>query len=120
DARHNNFHYLNHRVLELDNRRFLGTPLWFQHTLGAPKYAMNDFTQIYQFESWVYDENAKAKAFLHAEMRNDDIVMMHYLPTPQSIHPKYTGSKLNVFFVDDIESLIIEREPRLIQHGHTH
>lgn len=44
------------------------------------KLAMNDFAMIQGLEDWVYDENARARAFFDAEVREGDIVVSHHLP----------------------------------------
>ena len=43
-------------------------------------FAMNDFAMIQGLEDWVYDENARARAFFDAEVREGDIVVSHHLP----------------------------------------
>lgn len=117
---HSNLHVLDSEVVTIDGVRFVGAPLWFEKTPGAPTWAMNDFGQIENFSSWVYAENARARDFLESEVRDGDVVVTHHLPAEQSIHAKYKGSRLNAFFLCDMEPLIRRCRPALWVHGHTH
>lgn len=117
---HPNLHWLDHRMVEIDGKRFLGTPLWFARDPIAPKWAMNDFTAIRSFESWIYEENRKAVAFLHETMQPGDIVVTHHLPAPECIAPRFRKSALNPFFLCNQSMLIRAREPAIWIHGHTH
>jgi Icc-related predicted phosphoesterase len=110
---------LDGHAISIDGQRFLGTPLWFAES-DAPKWALNDFTQIAGFESWVYKENQLARAFLNREVRSGDVVVTHHLPHPDSVHPKYARSALNPFFLCDVSDVIREEQPALWVHGHTH
>ncbi len=113
------FHVLDKEIVTLNGVRILGCPLWFPKS-RANRDAMNDFRQIRDFESWVYEENARCVEFLTREMRPGDVVVTHYLPSWKSVAPEHEGSPLNAFFVCDVERLIAERQPALWVHGHTH
>lgn len=66
ELEHSNFHWLENKVFEWQGKTFAGTTLWFpEDPLNALyKSMLNDFVHIKNFESWVYDTNRKAKAFL--------------------------------------------------------
>ncbi len=102
--------------------RFLGAPLWFRRPpdVARLRQHMHDFAAISDFESWVYEENARALRFLATELRRGDVVVTHHLPTFASVAPRWRGSPLNAFFVCDVEQLLRERAPALWIHGHTH
>lgn len=119
---HANLRWLDCSVAEIAGRRFLGAPLWFPEAREAAAFKrhMTDFTVIESFESWVYDDNARAVAFLEAEVRSGDIVVTHHLPSPQSVSARFVGHPLTPFFVCDLEPLIRERTPAYWLHGHTH
>jgi Icc-related predicted phosphoesterase len=119
---HANLVWLDNTSVELMGRRFVGTPLWFAGAPFGPKLkrAMSDFTEIRNFETWVYAENERAVAMLHAELGRDDVVVTHHLPSQRSVSRRFVGHPLNPFFVCDLEALIAERQPRLWVHGHTH
>lgn len=115
-------HVLDNSTCEIEGRRFVGTTLWFRKSLGGLKYErmLNDFSQIGNAHQRIYEENDKAEAFLRETVTDNDIVLTHHMPAPESIHPKYEGSPLNRFFMTDMSSLIEQRQPKLWVHGHTH
>ena len=122
-ARNPNLRWLDGDILNIDEMRVLGAPLWFRRPTAdrdSLKLAMNDFGQIRDFERWVYAENERALAFFARELRRGDVVVTHYLPAEASVAPRWKGDALNAFFVCDVEPLIREREPALWIHGHTH
>jgi Icc-related predicted phosphoesterase len=122
EAQHSNLTWLNNRVVVIDGVRFLGTTLWFPQTPVGDLQTnyWSDFKAIPNFKNWVYEENAKARAFLKRECMAGDVVITHYLPSYMSVHPAFAGAATNSFFVSDEEALIIERKPGLWLHGHTH
>ena len=115
-----NLIWLEKGIAELGGHRILGAPLWFKRDDKAPKYEMNDFNLIEDFEEWVYDENRQAVRFFHRELAPGDIVVTHHLPSKRSIAPQYKDDPLNAYFYCDMEKLIIERRPAVWIHGHTH
>ena len=102
--------------------RVLGGTLWFSHTPGNERYYewFTDFVLIDEFVPWVYGQSATFRAFLKANLRPGDVVVSHHLPSWRSVHPRYTDSPLNRFFLCDVEPLIKARQPALWVHGHTH
>lgn len=121
-AIHSNLHVLDHHALELDGQRFLGTPLWFPDQPENERYSvmLNDFQLIEDFAPQVYLEAARAAQFLQRELRADDVVLTHHLPSEQSVHQQYKGSLLTRFFVHPLDELVLQRQPALWIHGHTH
>jgi Icc-related predicted phosphoesterase len=122
ESRVPNLHYLDNTTCEIDDIRFVGTTLWFRAIPGISKlhHAMNDFSWISAADPEIYDENRRALDFLSAEVREDDVVVTHHLPSNTSVHPRYSGSSLNVFFLCDVQDIIEARKPALWVHGHTH
>lgn len=115
-----NLHHLDKSMVEIDGVRFLGAPLWFGRT-DKPKSGMNDFRAIKGgFTHWVYKESDEAVEFFDCEMREGDVVVTHHLPSYKSVAKEYAGSSLNVFFVRDIEAILLKHKPALVIHGHTH
>lgn len=47
-------------------------------------------------------------------------MVTHHLPSHRSTAARFVRSPLNRFFVCDVEPLIVDRQPRLWVHGHTH
>jgi Icc-related predicted phosphoesterase len=117
-----NLTWLDASSTEIRGHRFLGGPLWFRpgEFSATLRRSIADFSEIPELESWVYTENARMLRFLHDELRAGDIVVTHHLPTQSSVAPRFVGSPINVFFVCDVEGLIVERRPSLWMHGHTH
>ena len=117
-----NLHVIERGARIIQGVRFVGTTLWFRDDPLAAQHrsAMNDFTQIRNFVPWVFEENEKSIRFLRETVRPGDVVVTHYLPSQKSVHPKYQGSPLNPFFVCDVEDVILERQPVIWVHGHTH
>jgi Icc-related predicted phosphoesterase len=114
-----NLYWLDNSTAEISGVRFLGTPLWFKNAPTAPKYALNDFYKIREYETWVYEENKKAVEFL-ATSKPGDVVVTHHLPSRKSVPPEYKNSSLNAFFVCDVENVIMDCQPALWCHGHSH
>jgi Icc-related predicted phosphoesterase len=81
---------------------------------------LNDFDLIEDFKSAVYGENAAAVDFLRRELRFGDIVVTHHLPAAKSVHPRFVNSPLTPFFLCDLTDLILDRQPAVWVHGHTH
>jgi predicted phosphodiesterase len=44
----------------------------------------------------------------------------HHLPTPASIPSHFKTDRLNCYYLGDISKLIMEYQPRLVVHGHSH
>jgi Icc-related predicted phosphoesterase len=121
-AENPNLVWLDSSGAQLHGFNFLGAPLWFPRSTVDErlKNAMNDFSAIKDFESWVYEENARAVVFFEQQLRPGDIVVTHHLPSQRCVAPQFAGHSLNPFFVCDLTGLIIERRPRLWLHGHSH
>ena len=117
-----NLNWLNKTGAKVEGTWFWGAPLWFPHTVTDPsvKQLLNDFSEIENFESWVYRENQAATEFLHDHVGPGDVVVTHHQPSHLCVSPQYRGSALNPFFVSDMTPFIRERQPKLWLHGHTH
>lgn len=114
-----NVHWLERSSVEIDGVRFVGATLWFDD-LGGRKNYISDFRMIKNFEPWVYEEFRVSRDFLKSEVRAEDVVVTHYLPSYKSVAPQFKGSSLNCFFVSNVEDIISAQQPRLWLHGHTH
>jgi Icc-related predicted phosphoesterase len=113
---------LNNKIATVAGHRIIGTTLWFPDRPDNPKYEniLNDFRLIRDFKKEVYAANAKAHQFLESEMRKGDIVITHHLPSLESVSARFKVGPLNRFFVSPLDELILERQPALWVHGHTH
>lgn len=117
-----NFFLMHDRLLVVDGVSFVGSTLWFPKEDDYKHYAMmlNDFRMIDDFTPEVFKVNRTAVEFLKWHVHKDSVVVTHHMPTYKSVGKQYEGDKLNMFFVCDLEPLILEREPKLWVHGHTH
>lgn len=121
-SRNANLVWLEKGVYSDGGVRILGCPLWFPSTELSRRMAgvWSDFHYIRGFSNWVYDQHMACVSFLRREMGPGDVVVTHYLPSWRSVHPRYAATDTNCFYVSDVESLIVERQPSLWIHGHTH
>lgn len=118
-SKYKNVTWLHNKVIEIEGTRFLGTPLWFRKPAKFSRFKTNDFHNIKDFEEWVYNENKDCVDFLVDELKEGDVVISHYLPSFMSVHYQFKYEN-NDFFVCNVEPLILERNPKLWVHGHTH
>ena len=115
-------HILDNGVVEIHGRRFVGSTLWFPDDPLSPYYCsrLNDFHRIEDFAETVYEENRRSVEFLQKHVMKGDIVITHHLPSGFSVADRFRSSPLNRFFVCEMDALIVDREPRLWIHGHSH
>lgn len=110
--------FLNRTITEIQGQRFLGCTLWY------PVYTL--FKEDWPDHQWIPDwqsiqeEGKKDVQFLIDNLQEGDIVITHMLPSTEVINSKYSASHFNRFFVNDITSLIKERNPKLWISGHSH
>jgi len=104
----------------IDGVKFVGGTLWFKEAPMAPKWSLSDFSEIENFESWVYDLNRETTRKIEDEIDGNCVVVTHHLPSFKSVHEAYKRSQLNPFFVCDLEPMIKHFKPKLWIHGHTH
>ena len=117
-----NLHFLDNRAVTIQGLRFLGTTLWFPDSPQNDTYSvmLNDFQLIEDFHERVYEEAARAREFLQAQLQRGDVVLTHHLPSHRSVDALYEDSPLTRFFVYPQDDLMESRLPALWAHGHTH
>ena len=124
DEKFETLHVLNDGVVEIEGQRFVGSTMWFRDSeqVMRNRHCLNDFNYIFNFRNEFADRNSKAMRFLHDNVRKDDIVITHHVPTEEfgCINEYYKGNRLNCFFVCDMLDLIVEVEPKAWIYGHTH
>lgn len=116
-------HILNPGVIEIDDVRFVGAPLWFPETPDEAKYRflLNDFNQIINFVPWVHETHAAHLTFLKTNVKPGDVVVTHSMPHSGSVASEYVGSVLNRFFLaEDAEPIVEHAGAEVWIHGHTH
>lgn len=119
-----NFHWLDNEVFEYNGFRFLGSTLWFRDAHPTLCADWSDFDRIKDLSEWISKQNDKSIDFLMSELRSKqpskDIVISHHLPSEKSIDEKFANDPTNCFYLCDVEDLIVDRQPILWVHGHSH
>ncbi|HEY0824525.1 MAG TPA: metallophosphoesterase [Ramlibacter sp.] len=136
-------HGLDDAELRLGGVRFLGSTLWTDFLLfgegperAAAVEAANRFMR--DFQRIRIDDSGDAlltpdhcatlfrghagwlRARLDEAFDGPTVVITHHAPSPRSIHPRFTGSPVNLCFVSDAEHLLDGNRVQLWLHGHTH
>ena len=121
DAIPNNVHILNNSNVVIDGQRYIGSTLWFPFDPLNQIYERNmpDFN-IPGFRSWIYNVANESAAYLKNNMQENDIVVTHHLPSYRCVDKQFVGSQLNRFFVHPMENEILDCNPKMWIHGHTH
>ncbi len=117
-----NVHWLDRNVVEVDGQRFVGTTLWFRDTPTARRWTKNmpDFSEIRDFNEWIWSEFERDRSFLEEIIEPGDVVITHHLPTRTSIADRWINDALNCYFVGNVEDLVKDKGARWWIHGHTH
>jgi len=117
-----NVHLLDNEMKCIRGLWFIGTTMWFPRIEGyqAVRSALNDFKMITGFEDTVFKRNRAALRFLRWHLNKHAVVVTHHMPTHKSLAERFVGNPANMFFVCDIEKLLVQRRPKLWIHGHTH
>lgn len=141
-ARGTNVSFLSRDVAVISGVRFIGATLWTDYALyrtTKPSMVLagqnlNDHRLIRYRETSGHNArfmpwHARAEhladlkfisVMLAEPFAGPTIVVTHHLPSAKSIAPKFAGSALNPAFASDLDHLILEHQPALWIHGHTH
>lgn len=123
-ALYSNLHWLENSSVTINGQRFLGCTLWF---IDQPDglnhhYCRSMGDQLIQgFYSWVYEANKASMRYLQDNVREGDIVVTHYIPTQEGVHPRWRPSSktLGRFFLCQMPYSVLEI-PSYWFFGHTH
>lgn len=138
-----NVHVLEKEAIVLDGIRFLGCTLWSDfrigdsiseqlHAMQQAATMIRDFSRIRMDDrsGELFSPLASRQLFDAAVAWLDrlfgdafdgrSVVVTHHAPSVQSIHERFVGSPLNTAFVSRLEHKVLEWQPRLWIHGHTH
>ena len=99
--------------------------LWGDDTFRGQAFVRNG---ISDFQYWSLDDHIEQHKVQTSDMLhfkgNIDIMVTHWPPTTEAIHPRYTRDassiRLNPYFVNDKEDLVREIGAKLWISGHTH
>jgi Icc-related predicted phosphoesterase len=139
DVKKTNVHVLENDSVEIGGYRFFGCTLWSDmELLGDPHASsiaaddtMNDYrlirhsktyrrlspkdTRMYHFQSV-----RKLTEFLKAGEPKRSIVVTHHAPSIRSIADRYRTDPVSAAFASNMDDFILEHQPGLWIHGHTH
>lgn len=115
-----NFTFLNKSSIVLDGKKISGCTLWFKDSNSSRMYehCLNDFYKIKDVHPFVYNECEESMKFLKENL-DSDIIITHHMPSGRSTPEQFKGSKINCYFVCDMEDDIADFKGKWI-HGHTH
>jgi Icc-related predicted phosphoesterase len=130
-------------VVRIDDVSFICGTLWTDYDKGNPlaryevQRQLNDYRMIrtgtpglpykrrittddivskhFETKSFIFDAITKEKA-----SGQKTVVVTHHGPTTLSIHPMYANDILNWAYVSDLSNEILDTQPTLWVHGHTH
>lgn len=134
----NNVHVLENNSVSIDGYTFIGATLWTDFRLDNNAFAMIDASSVmndYRYiriapnyskitAKQILDIHNVSKSYITAQLESQDVnktvVITHHLPSPLSIHPSYDGDKANCYYASDLTELILNYQPKLWLHGHSH
>ena len=129
-------YYLIGEAVEIDGMRFWGGP-WYSDLWGATAHeragawyhrdvgsGILDFWAGWNSGEWTVARHIEAHHAQTVLLRRHagavDVVVTHWPPTTEAIHPKFDGDALNPYFINDKEDLVRETGAALWISGHTH
>lgn len=117
-----NLHWLQDSTVTIEGQRFLGATLWFTEDPHSVLYErqFSDFLKIRGLRNWVYESNNRSIDWFKETIKPTDVVVTHHIPVKQGTLPKWRGSSLNRFFVNDLGQMVEDLQPKLWCYGHTH
>src|SRR5664279_4463289 len=128
--------FLDNDTFEFEGVRFLGCTLWTDFRLAgftqaqamsAVEEALNDYQLIRTQQGLLRAQDTLAdheqsRLWLEKELakpfQGKTVVVTHHGPHPLSIHPRYSGNRVNAGFVSDLAPLVQQANCWL--HGHVH
>lgn len=128
-----NVYFLEDSFVEFDDVRIIGSTLWTDfdnqnvESIAYARRGMNDFYAIKNITiNAVIERHLKSKDYIFNTVKSGKdlgkrvVVMSHHLPSFKSVHEKYKKSKLNGAFTSNLDECIINSNPDIWTHGHTH
>lgn len=120
ERRFPNFVWLYNQVKEVSGVKFIGGTMWhtyepYMHVLQG---RMNDSEKIQNWLFWSGQQNACFRKLLKKELDSNSIVVSHHVPTTLSL--RKPACVTDCFYLSDQSKLILDRNPKLWIHGHTH
>ena len=127
-----NIFLVNNKSTVIEDTRFIFSTLWTyvdEDTALFFRKNMGDYNVIKDGKGILHPEktndiHAESVEFILQELQKDEekkIVITHHLPSRKSVNPRYhNAGPMNYFFYTTLDPLIVEHEPLMWIHGHTH
>ncbi len=124
-------HLLNNDTCIIDDIMFIGSTGWWTEPEDLIKNGsifrrLNDFNLIKD----IFDNDfgitwgKECKSFFEQSLKNNKgkkmVCISHHGPTSLSIPSKYQTELMNVFYSNNWNDMILDYQPNLWVHGHTH
>lgn len=109
-----------------NGQRFIGDTMWFPDTPGVHIYKrmINDGYQIKNLLPWAFEQSNAFMAFIKEEIREDDIVITHHIPSDIDTAICWKGSPTQSYFLNvDCHRYLLNPNnvrPKAWIYGHTH
>jgi len=109
-------------TFEFAGTRFLGDTMWVPKTPDLIMSAglINDARLIPRLLGQIEERHHNFIGWLSGELRPEDIVVTHHLPSERSTPTAYRDSAAQPWFVAAGVEALYDRGPRAWIHGHTH
>lgn len=137
---HTTAHVLDNSSVVIDDVIFVGTTMWTDYNKGdeitmyQAQRCMNDYNLIKINHDDVtlrlsphdvLKKYAQNKDFLINALSNvqtdlKKVVITHHLPSEKSVNEMFAGDANNYSYFSNLEDVIVEYQPNLWVHGHTH
>lgn len=115
-----NLDVLENDYLSIEGITFYGTTLWFEETVDTSllRHYMNDYRCIQDFtpDAWCREAIKFIKSIPDDESKK--ILITHHVPHSRFISDKYTGGKMNCFYINEIGKYLNKFD--LVTFGHSH
>lgn len=111
---------------ELDGQRFIGDTMWFSDRPEVHIYrrTINDSFQIKNLFPWCFTNSRLFLNYLRANLKEDDIVITHHVPTDVDTSPLWKQSTTQCYFLNKDSERYLEEantiKPKAWIYGHTH
>lgn len=123
-----NIHFLNGDLIEIDGVKILGCTLWTEIDPISEAHLGRFFSDYIAIKSGKEVLSPTQTIFVHREHKKfiaenadkNSIVVTHHCPSYMSVHPKFHNDELNPFFYNNMDQVIMDTQPKLWVHGHTH
>lgn len=129
---------LDNESVNINNIQFVGSTLWasmfngYYICMNECESRINDFRCIsskyptgkldgIEILTLFYDHSRFIRNLVDNSLANKIVVITHFAPSLQSIHPRFAVDTLRGYFASDIEDIIeYNNKVKVWCHGHTH